>query len=166
MADAFSWGDMLRWLVSLGRVLPDRILRWAWSKEKFLGRVELFHFSQSPYFFVRKERGNQEIQGAGFNLLNFTPFKFVIVGLDVRISVDSQDLVRYERRFASEIQVPAYGRSGFMFPRELSDSQAARMRSYPNPYVRIRIWGDAILRTPLGEQRKPVEAEVVATIDR
>lgn len=167
MADAFTWSDLTRWLVSLGRrALPDRVLRMAWSSAELLRAVELFHFSQSPHFYVRTTRDNPQLRNAGFNVFNLTPFKLAIVGAQVRVSIDSRDLFDYEQRFAAEIPVAPYARGGFLIRHTLTESQAGRVRSYTDPYARIRIDGSMILRTPFGELRKELSADVVAPIDR
>jgi hypothetical protein len=153
--------------VSLGRrALPDRVLRMAWSNTELLGAVEVFHFSQSPYFYVRTARDNPQFQNAGFNVFNLKPFKLVIVGAQVRVSIDSRDLFAYEQRFAAEIPVAPYARGGFLIRHTLADNQAARVRNYEGSYARIRIDGSMILRTPFGELCKKLSTDVVVPIDR
>lgn len=167
MADPFTWTDLLRWLTSLGRrALPNRVLRLAWWREKLLASIELFHFNQAPHFYLNPDRGNPELLGIGFNVFNFTPFKIVIVGVQLRLSIDSRDFLIHEQRFPAEASVPPHGRGGFFIRPILNEAQAARVRAYPTEWARVRVDGVMIVRTPYGELRKESMAVVVALIDR
>ena len=52
MADpaTFTFGDFGRSLLALSRLLPNWLLRWRWSREKLLNRIEAFHFDQPSRF--------------------------------------------------------------------------------------------------------------------
>jgi hypothetical protein len=166
MPEVASWTSLIRWLATLGRYLPDRVLRWAWSKEKVLGVIEAFHFDQAPRFHVRAERLSGELSSIGFNVFNFSPFKLAFVGADLRIALDGMELGEYKTRFPSEISALPYARSGFWFKHTLTDSQIVHLRSYPNNWTLIRINGALIIRSIFGEHRKDIAADVVAVIDR
>jgi len=167
MADLFSWTDLGRWLASLTRrALPGRLLRLFWSDKKFLTAIDAFHFSQAPRFYLGKERDDPELHIVGFNVFNLTPFRFSIVGAVVRVSIDSRDLFVYDQRFSAEQVVDPYARGGFYVRHSLTDAQAARMRAYPTEWAAVRVDATMILKTPFGELRKSVMADVVAIISR
>lgn len=108
----------------------------------------------------------QRLEFVGFNLFNFTPFKLSIVGVDLRVSVDSREWMTHSQRLPSEIPLPAYGRSGYYFRKPLSETQARRLREHSRDWVQIRIGGHLVLKSILGELRKEIHSDVVATIDR
>ncbi len=167
MVETFSLSDLGRWLLTLlRRIAPDRILRWAWSDQELLARIEAFHFSQSPRLQVNADRDTHELHQIGFNVFNFSPIALAIVGVDLRVSLDSRELLRYDHRFSAEIRVPAWARSGFHFQHALTAFQAERLQKYPHDFAYIRIDGQMILRTPFGERRKDISADIVAVIDR
>lgn len=157
---------VVRWLLGLLRFLPDRLIRWAFPKAKFLARIELFHFSQTAWYQDYGGTSTPELQGLGFNLFNFTPYAFAIVGADIRATLDSQSLFHYEQRFAAETPVKPYVRSGFYIRQTLSDASAARVRASKSAWARLQLSGYVILRTPFGEQRKEVNADVIVILER
>jgi hypothetical protein len=147
------------------KTIPDRILRWAWSDQELLGAIQVFHFDQAPHFYVQSNR-EPELNLAGFNVFNFSPFKLAIVGADLRISVDSREWLTYSQRLPTEILMPPYARSGFHFTRQLSDTLVKRLREYPSDWTRIRVQGDMFVKSIFGELRKNIHADVVAIIER
>lgn len=167
MADTFSWTDLGRWLYSLRRVLPDRMLRWAWSEQQLLAQVQILPMAQPPpHFFVRVDRENPELTHLGFHVLNFTPFKVAVVAASGKVILESRDLFFHEQRFATEVQLPPNGSAAFHIRHSLTEPQAERLRKYPQTSARLRMDGGIILRTPLGEFRKPLSCDLDARIDR
>lgn len=131
-----------------------------------LRSIEVLPFEQCPRFWVRPERGVAELSLIGFNVFNLTPFAPTLVGADLAISVDGRELCEYRTRFASEIPMAPYARSGFHFKHVLTDSLANQMRSYPASWTNTRINGRLILRSIFGELSKEVHADIVTVIDR
>lgn len=84
----------------------------------------------------------------------------------MRVSIDSREWARVEQRLPTEIPVPALGRSGYSFKRQITEAQAGRLRNYPDDWVQIRIGGYLVLRSIFGELRKEIHSDVIATIDR
>jgi len=167
MPDASTWSELARWSVTLGKkALPERVLRWAWTDKKLLGAIDAFHFDQAPHFFVQTDRHIAELQYVGFNLFNFSPFKLAIVGLDLRIYVDSQEWFTPRERLPTETPMAPYARSGFHVKQTLNESQAKRLREYPSEWTPIRIQGHVIIKSVLGELRKEIHSDVTALIDR
>jgi hypothetical protein len=167
MTDLFSWANFARWLVTLTqRFIPDRVLRWAWSDTELLARIDAVHFNSAPHFYVHTDRDRHELESVGFDIFNLSPFTLAIVGVDVRVYEGDRLLFRHEQRLPAEIPIAPYARSGFNFAHMLIAGQVARLRSYPRGYAMIRVDGAMILRTPFGERRKNVVADVVALIDR
>lgn len=167
MAELSSWSELGRWIWTLIRKgLPQRVLRWAWKDQQILHSIHAVHYEQWPRFSVREDREPPQLEYVGFNLFNLTPFSFSIVGVDLRVSVESREWLTYSQRLPSEIPMAAWYRSGMHFARPLSDSQARRMREYPYDWVQIRISGHLILKSIFGELRKEIHSDVVATIDR
>ena len=167
MADAFAWTDLGRWLFSFQRLLPDRILRWAWSEDQLLARVRVFTAAEPPpHLFVRVERENPELTHLGFHVVNLTPFKLGIVAASAQVTLDSRELFLHEQRFVTEITLGAYDTGSFQLRHQLTGPQADRLRNYPHTSARIRMDGGIILRTPLGERRKPISCDLDARIDR
>lgn len=166
MTEIATWTTFGRWLISLARFIPDRVLRWVWSRERMLRAIEVFHFEQSPRFYVRPERGVAELSSIGFNVSNFSPFSPTLVGAELTLTMDGRELCEYRSRFASEIPVTPYARSGFHFRHVLTDSLATQLRAYPSAWTIIRINGALIIRSIFGEMRKEIHSDIVAVIDR
>lgn len=167
MADAFSWMDLGRWLYSLRRALPDRLLRWAWSDEQLLSKIQTFAVAQPPpYFFVRTEREHPELTSLGFHVVMFTPFTLAIVAASTRVILNSPDLFVHDQRFVTEVPLPAYIVGAFHICHSLTGAQAHRLRAYPRTSARLRMEGGMTLRTPFGERRKPISCDLDARIDR
>ena len=132
MADAFSWVDMGRWLFSLRRVLPDRVLRWVWSQDQFLAQVRVFTAAEPPpHLFVRVDRENPELTHLAFHVVNLTPFKLGIVAASGTVTLDSRELFAHEQRFATEMPLPSFATATFGIRHALTEAQAQRLRSYP-----------------------------------
>ena len=167
MTEPSSWSVALKWVVTLlKKALPDRLLRWAWSNQKLLQAIEVFHFDQAPQFYVRSDRGTQELQTVGFNVFNFSPFKLTIVGADLQVLVDDREWLTYSQRMHTETPMAPYARSGFHFALRLSESQAKRLQEYPYDWTRIRVRGGMIVKCIFGELRKEIHCDVVTLIDR
>lgn len=167
MAQPFSWMDLGRWLFSFRRVLPDRVLRWAWSDEQLLARIRAFPVAQPPpHFYVRIDRENPELMHLGFHVLNLTPFTLSIVAASAQVTLDSRELFVHGQRFVTEVPLPAYETGTFHIRHRLTDPQADRLRGYPQTSARLRMEGGMILRTPFGERRKPISCDLDARIDR
>jgi hypothetical protein len=166
MSEVATWTTLGRWLLSLARFIPDRVLRWAWSGERLLRAIEVFHFEQSPRFWVRPERGAAELSLIGFNVCNFSPFAPTLVGAELTVTMDGRELFEYRSRFASEIPTAPYARSGFHFKHIVADSLAIQLRAYPSAWTIIRINGTLILRSIFGELRREIHSDIVAVIDR
>ena len=167
MVEVFTWAHVSRWLTRLVQtVVPDRLLRRAWPPKRLLDAVQVFHFNSPPHFYVRTDRDSHTFEFAGFNIFNFTPFDLTILGADVSVTVDSKELFRLNERFAAEIPMASYARSGFPIRRGLTEAQAQRLRNYPQQWTLLRLSGIAVIRTPYGELRKELQADVAAVIDR
>ncbi len=167
MADSFIWSEVGRWIWGAVRNrLPQRLLRWAWSDQEITNSTHIVHFEQWPRFHVRAEREPPVLEGVGFNLFNFTPFRFLIVGADLRVSVDGYEWITQRERLPSAIPVEALSRSGYYFKHVLSESQARKLRERQDPLAQIRIGGHLVLKGVFGELRKEIHSDVVATIDR
>jgi hypothetical protein len=162
-----SWGTLLKWAVTfVKKMLPDRMLRWAWSNQALLQAIQVFPFDQAPRFYVRAERAVQELHIVGFNVFNFSPFKLAIVGADLQIAVDNREWLTYSQRMHTEIPMAPYERSGFHFALPLRESQSALLREYPADWTYIRVRGGMIVKGIFGELRKEISADIVAPIDR
>ena len=166
MADAFTWGQVGRLCTSAARFIPDRLMRWVYPRQRILDRVEAFHFDQAPRFFIRRDRDQPELQVVGFNMFNFTPLDLKLVGADVRLSIDSREFCRLDKRFPAEIDLQHYARGGFNLPVPLAEGIVGRLRRDRRECVNLSVTGHVILSGPYGEQSKPINAAVVATIDR
>jgi hypothetical protein len=167
MAEISSWSELGRWTWTIvRRGMPERVLRWAWKDKDILLSVSVVHFEQWPRFHVRDDYEPPELSLVGFNLFNFTPFKLAIVGVDLRVSIDSREWLTQSQRLPSEIPIPAFGRSGYHFTKPISENQAKRLREHRGDWVQIRIGGHLVLKSTLGELRKEIHSDVVATIDR
>ena len=167
MAELATWRTVGTWITKhILQWLPDRLLRLVWSQERLLAKIELFHFNSAPQFQVRSNRLTAELSGGGFNVFNWSPFKLTIVAVDLRISINSQEFHRYDKRFASEIQVQPFARSGFYYEWALKDSHVRHVREFPKDCARIRVEGHMIIRTVFGELRKKFQSDVLADIDR
>ncbi len=167
MADPFSWSDMGRWLFSLRRVFPDRLLRWVWSQDDLLAKVRIFTAAEPPpHFFVRVNRENPELTHLAFHVSNLTPFKLGIVAASGTLTLESRELFAHEQRFVTEVQLPPFETATFGIRHTLTEAQAQRLRSYPLSSARIMMQGSIFLRTPFGECRKPLSCDLDARIDR
>jgi hypothetical protein len=167
MTELSSWSELGRWTWTLARNgLPERMLRWAWKDQKILLAIHVVHFEQWPRFYVRQDREPPQLAIVGFNLFNHTPFNLSVVGVDLRVSVDSREWLTYSQRLPSEILMDAWARSGMHFAQPLTEAQTRRLREYPYDWVQIRIGGHLILKSVFGELRKEIHSDVVATIDR
>jgi hypothetical protein len=148
------------------KVLPDRILRWAWPRQKLLPAIEVFPFDQAPRFYVRSERAQHELSIVGFNVFNFSPLKLAIVCADLEIVIDGQDWLAYRQRLPTEIPMAPYARSGFHFALPLSEAQTQQLRGYRCDWTLIRVRGGMIVKSIFGELRREINADIVAIIDR
>lgn len=167
MAEPAAWSELARWSVTLcKKALPERVLRWTWSDKKLLDAIQAFHFSQAPHFYVQADREPAELQYVGFSIFNFSPFKLAIVGLDLRISVDSREWFTHRERLPTETPMAPYARSGFQFKLALAEWQTKRLREYPADWTTIRVQGSAIIKSVFGELRKEIHADVTALIQR
>ncbi len=167
MTEPSSWGALLKWAATLAKkMLPDRILRWAWPHQKLLSAIEVFAFDQAPRFYVRSERAQHELRIVGFNVFNLSPFKLAIVGADLEILIDSQGWFTYSQRLPTELPIAPYARGGFHFAPPLSPSQTQQLRDYPCDWALIRVRGGMIVKGIFGELRKDIHADIVAIIDR
>lgn len=167
MTELASWGEFGRWTWALVKKgLPERMLRLAWKDSEVLLAISTVHVEQWPRFYVRNDREPPELDIVGFNLFNFTPFKLAIVGVDLRVSVDSREWLTHSQRLPYEIAVPAFGHSGYHFKRPLSEGQAKKLRESSCDWVQIRVGGYLVLKSIFGELRKEIHSDVVATIDR
>jgi hypothetical protein len=167
MAEISTWSALIRLTATtVNRFLPNRVLRWRWPDQRIVQAIHAVHYEQWPRFYVRQERDLPELQYVGFNLFNLSPLRFWLVGADLRVTVDSSEWLTYSQRLPSETPMPPYGRSGLQFARPLTSTQAQRLREYPCDWVPIRIGGYLIFRSSLGEIRKEIHSDVVATIDR
>lgn len=163
---AVTWNVLFRSLRSLHRFIPDRVLRFTWPQDKLLGSIEAFHFDQAPRFYVGAERITGELSTIGFNIFNLSPLALVLVGADLRVTLDARELFEYKTRFPSETLVAPYTRSGFWFKHMLTDSERAAVGAYASGWTVVRVSGSVIIRTIYGELRKGVSADVVAVIQR
>jgi hypothetical protein len=167
MADLLSWTDLSRWLFSLRRVLPDRLLRLAWSERELIKMIRVFPAAEpTPYLFVRVERGSPELEQLGFHVLNLTPFSLSIVAASGSVMLDSHVLFVHDQRFATEVRLPPFETATFHIRHSLSEPQADRLRHYQLSSARIRMDGQMVLRTPFGERLKSLVCDVDARIDR
>jgi hypothetical protein len=167
MAEPAAWSELARWSVTLcKKALPERLLRWTWSDKKLLDAIHAFHFDQTPRFYVQTDRQPSELQYVGFNLFNFSPFKLAIVGLDLRIYIDSQEWFQHRERLPTETPMGPYARSGFQFKQNLIEWQSKRLREYSAEWTTIRIQGHVIIKSIFGDLRKEIHADVTALIDR
>jgi len=166
MTEVATWTTLGRGLLSLARFIPDRVLRWAWSRERLLRAIEVFHFEQSPRFWVAPERGSAELSLVGFNVFNFSPFAPTLVGAELTVAMDGRELFEYRSRFASEIRMAPYARSGFHFKHVVGESLTTQLRAYPSAWTIIRINGTLILRSIYGELRKDIHSDIAAPIER
>lgn len=167
MAELSSWSELGRWTWAIvRRGLPERVLRWAWKDQDILHSIFAVHFEQWPRFHVREDYEPPELNLIGFNLFNFTALKLTIVGVDLRVSVDSREWLTHSLRLPSEIPVPSFGRSGYHFKNPLTEAQPRRLREHRWDWVQIRIGGHLVLKSTLGELRKEIHSDVIATIDR
>lgn len=167
MPEFSSWSEAGRWLWALiQKGLPKRILRLAWKDQRILEAIHVVHFEQWPRFYVRQDREPPLLEYVGFNLFNLTPFNLSIVGVDVRISVESREWLIYSQRLASKTAMAAWSRSGFYFSRPLGESQVRRLRAHQPDWLQIRVDGHVVLESIFGEMRKEIRSDVVATIDR
>ena len=167
MAEPSFWSALLKWVATLIRkMLPERLLRLAWPNQKLLAAIEVFSFDQAPRFYVRSERPQHELHIVGFNVFNFSPFKLAIVGAELQIVLDSQTFLAYRQRLPTETPIAPYARGGFHFALLLNESQTQQLRAYPCDWTLIRVRGDMIVKGLFGELRKPINADIVAVIDR
>ncbi len=167
MAELFSWTDLVRWLFNLRRVLPDRVLRWAWSGQQLLAQIRPFPLAEpSPQFFVQVKRENPELTHLEFLVLNLTPFRLGIVAAEGTVSMDSHELFFHEQRFTTEVPLLPYETATFHIRHPLTEPQADRLRGYMHTLARLQISGGIILRTPFGELRKSLSCNLNARIDR
>lgn len=167
MSEPFSWLDLGRWLLGLRRVLPDRVLRWIWSDQKLLEKIEAFPVAQPPpHLFVRTDRENPELRHLAFRVFNRTPFALGIVAVSAKVVLDSRELFSDDHRFSSEISLPPYGMGVIPIGHSLTEPQANRLRGYAYTSARIFVEGGMILRTPFGERQKALSCDVDARIDR
>jgi len=153
-------------LLALRRHIPGAILRFLVKQDKFLTLIEIFHFNQAARFVADNDDASREIHGLGFDVHNYTPFAFSIVGASIQIKLDSVDLQRFDQRFPREVPVTAYSRSGFHIQQEISEALRNRLRKYPHEYARLQISGHVIFRTPYGELQKEANAAVAVLIHR
>jgi hypothetical protein len=165
--EVFTWAHLSRWLSTrVQSAIPGRLLAWLWPRKRLLDGVQVFHFNSAPHFYVRADRDTHTMEFAGFNIFNLTPFNLTILGADVSVTIDGKELFRLNERFAAEIPMTEYARSGFHIRRELTEGQTQRLRSYPQEWALVRLVGNVVIRTPYGEQRKELQADVVGVIDQ
>ena len=167
MADPFTWSDLGRWLISLRRVLPDKLLRLVWKEEALLEKVRISTIAEPPpHFFVQVQRENPEISNLRFNVLNLTPFKLEIVAITGTLSLDDKQLFTHEQRLVTPTPLPPFDSASVELKHQVTEPQAERLRSYHMTSARIRMDGAVYLRTPFGERRKPMSCDLDARIIR
>lgn len=115
---------------------------------------------------MRSDRVTPELNGGGFNVFNWSPFKLAIVWFDLRISIDSREIHKCKSRLPSETAVPPYARSGFYYEWELTDKQVDFVRDYGRDCIRINVAGHMIVRTVYVELRKQIQSNVLADINQ
>lgn len=166
MAELSSWTELGRWTwVLVRKGLPQRLLRLAWKNQQILQSIHVVHYEQWPRFYLGKSWDPPQLDLIGFNLFNYTPFALSIVGVDLRVSIDSREWLSQSQRLPSEIPLPAFGRSGYHFKHGISESQAQKLRERPSDWVQVSIDGHLILKSIFGELRREIHSAVVATID-
>ena len=167
MAELATWSELGRWMWILSqRLIPNRILRLVWKKEEVLAAIQFSHFDSAPCFLIFEDRPNSELSVAGFNLFNLTPFNFDIVGIDLRVTINSVEFLKCQKRFPTSTRVAPYSRSGFYYDESLSGSQVDALHRHTEQAVRIRTTGAVILDSVFGELRKDVDAAVLAEINK
>ena len=155
MPDPFTWSDLGRWLFSFRRLVPDKVLRWAWSESELLAQIRVVTAAEPPpQFFVRPDRENPELTHLDFHVFNITPFKLAIVATAGSVMLDSREIFHHEQRLATEVPLPPNGSARFRIRHTLTEPQAGRLRSYASTSARIQLQNGGIyLRTPFGELR-------------
>lgn len=145
---------------------PGWLLRRWWPDQRIRDAIEVFADAQSPRFFVRADRPAPEFLFLSFYFYNHSPVPLRLVGAEITVKLDATDLLHYEQRFPTEILAPPNVRAGFVFPRAVTDRQAARMREYVKEWANLQITGHVVVKSPFSEFRKELHAAVVAVIDR
>ena len=104
-------------------MLPDRVLRLAWSQEQLLAQVRILTAAEPPpHFFVRVDRENPELTHLAFHSVNLTPFKLSIVAVSGTVSLDSRNLFTHEQRLTTEIPLPPFAIAAFGIRHSLTES--------------------------------------------
>lgn len=148
------------------RGIPQRFLRWRWPDPKLLGAITIFADAQPAIFYVDEARSSHDLECMNFRVLNLSPLQLALVGAELEIQINSTTLLTSNGRFATEIPLMPFALGGFPFRQTLSERQSQTLREVNGNSVRIRVTGKVIVKSPFGEHRKDLHADVAASIVR
>ncbi len=168
MADPISWWttagrDLLNVVV---RGLPQRFLRRRWPVPRLLGALTIIADAQPCFVYIGSDRPSHDLESLNFHVINFSPLQLSLVGADLEVGLHSMTWIRVSKRFSTESPLAPFSRGGFTIQETLTEQQAQLIIREKEALTRIRVTGKVIVRTPFGEHRKDIHADVIASIIR
>lgn len=164
---AAAWTSVARELANVViRGVPQRFLRWRWAVPKLLGALTIIADPQPPMFCIGKDLPSHDLEGMTFHVFNFSPLRLALVGAELDVTIHSTGLLVSNERFATGIPLEPISRGGFPFRKTLNERQSQMVMQEKGDFVRTRVTGNVIVKSPFGEHRKELHADVVVSLVR
>lgn len=161
------WATAVRDVLNvLIRGVPQTFLRWRWPASKILAALTVFGDAQPCFFYIGSDRPSHDLESLNFHVVNLSPLQLSLVGVELEIELHSMTWLNISRRFATASPLSALSRGGFSVRETLTEQQTQLLVREPDGLVRMRVRGKVIVKSPFGEHRKDVLAEVTASIVR
>lgn len=148
------------------RGMPQRFLRWRWPVQKLLDAIQVLPEAQPSRFYIGEDRSSHDFEQMQFHIFNLSPLQLSLVGAEIEVMLNSKTFLRSDDRFPVQSDLKPFSRGGFPFRKALSEQQSQTLQREKGDLVFIRITGNVIVKSPFGEHRKNLHADVVASIGR
>lgn len=162
--ESMSWSSFGLWVTAraggLAQYLPNFFLRWRYSVPRIREHLTILSPGAGAHIAVA-EGQPAHINGIDLVVFNRLPFPIEVDGLHAEIDLGSRIIASFDK--VKHIAVAGGEVGRLQFGHDLSDSQAALIRRYPegqppSDCVLLRIGGEVTVRTSFRTQTTASES--------